>query len=179
MYNFSGLIHETRGCFIVAAISALISLIILILFLKKKHLELSILTSLMFWILFSKKIHFQKNKETERNKRKEIRTKALIILTLCLSIYTLSCGCFYAYKLHNPTIVYQDCYYLRTYSWRKGRLRNENDYTFSDDENGKNVTFRMPNKEEIYPDKFSKDTLYRVYYEKSTSYIVKIEEIDE
>ena len=122
---------------------------------------------------------FKENTETERNKRKEIRTKALIILTLCLSIYTLSCGCFYAYKLHNPTIVYQDCYYLRTYSWRKGRLRNENDYTFSDDENGKNVTFRMPNKEEIYPDKFSKDTLYRVYYEKSTSYIVKIEEIDE
>ena len=88
----------------------------------------------------------------------------------CISLCLLSLSCFYAYKSHNPTIVYQDCYFHSTIYF----TTYEN-YTFSVD--NEKLSLNMPNKDEIYQGKFSKDVLYRVYYEKSTKYIVRIEEI--
>ena len=159
MYNFNGLLHTSRTCLIVGLIGVIP---ISIYFFTKKKTDL--------------KAEKENNKrKAEKLRKKSKRIKIEIVIIFCVSLVLLSRSCFYAYKAHNPTVVYRDCYYLYTnYSWR----RND-EYVFSVDKDTEKLWLYMPNKMEIYPDKFSKDTLYRVYYEKSTSYIVKIEEIDE
>lgn len=157
MYNFNGLVHTSCILFIFAVIF--------------------IIFASVFFFFEKKKITLKKEKETNKRKAEKLRKKEKqiiieSILMFCISLCLLSLSCFYAYKSHNPTIVYQDCYFHSTFYYR-----GHEHYTFSVD--NEKLSLNMPNKEEIYPDKFSKDTLYRVYYEKSTSYIVKIEEIDE
>ena len=159
MYNFNELLRASR----ILLISFLIFIIsISISFSTKKKTDL--------------KAEKENNKrKAEKLRKRSKRIKIEIVIIFCMSLVLLSLSCFYAYKAHNPTVVYRDCYYLYTnYSWR----RND-EYVFSVDKDTEKLWLYMPNKMEIYPDKFSKDTLYRVYYEKSTWYIVKIEEIDE
>lgn len=154
MYNFNGLLHTSRTCLIVGLIGVIL---ISIYFFTKKKTDL--------------KAEKENNKrKAEKLRKKSKRIKIEIVLGLCLLLVLLSCSCFYAYKAHNPTIVYQDCYFHSTFYFR-----GDEDYTFSVD--NEKLSLNMPNKDEIYPGKFSKDVLYRVYYEKSTKYIIKIEEI--
>lgn len=161
MYNFNGLLHTSRTCLIVGLIGVIL---ISIYFFTKKKTDL--------------KAEKENNKrKAEKLRKKSKRIKIEIVLGLCLLFVLLSCSCFYAYKAHNPTVAYRDCYYRYTNYSSRRRIIDE--YVFSVDKDTEKLCLCMPNKEEIYPDKFSKDTLYRVYYEKSTSYIVKIEEIDE
>lgn len=158
MYNLNGLVYTSRILFIIAGIF--------------------ILGTLAFFFFEKKKITLKKEKEANKRKveklrKKEKRIKIEVISALCLPLCLISFAGFYAYKSHNPTIAYQDLYYLYRSSYR-----GDIDYIFTVNKNSKKLSFKMPNKEEIYPDNFSKENSYRVYYEKSTKYIVRIEEID-
>lgn len=128
-------------------------------------IPLILLTVLSLLIIF--KVEKKKKKKTE------------VVFFLLGLVFAIGYSCFFAYKAYNPNIVFVDGYYLRFRQTSTVPLSH--DFVFDIDNEELHPSFHMDDfsRKKIYPNEFSKKIKYRVYYEKNTKIIVKIEEIIE
>ena len=168
LYNLSGLGIRVKYLWIMACI-CLIALLIMILHLNK--LKVSIL---------NKKKTYRINKKV-RNHSKEIAVFFIFIVIPLICIASIE-----TYYLYNPTILEYDGYFIKdeSYSHSTGNLGtkiiasaiSEHQYTFSNYADCKSFYSYKKIMNEM-TDELETGQYYRVYYEKSTKIIVRIEEI--
>ena len=97
------------------------------------------------------------------------------ILSIITFFFSISCVAFYSYKSLNPDVIYFEGYLSR--SSRDFALSY--DYVFFDDSDN-SITLHLDSlsKKSIYPNEFQNKKKYRLYYDKQTRIIVKVEELN-
>lgn len=99
-----------------------------------------------------------------------------------LSIVIILVGSsFYIYKYVNPTIEIHEGYFVEEYrdSSVAPPFPFSYCYVFTDGDNLKPSYYMdVFSRKDIYPDDFSTECRYRIYYEESTGIIVRVEQID-
>ena len=111
--------------------------------------------------------------------KKKKKKKTEVVFFLFEIVFTIGYTCFFAYNAYKPNIDFVEGYYLRFR--QTSVVPFSHDFVFDIDNEELHPSFHMDNfsRKKIYPNEFSKKIKYRVYYEKNTKIIVKIEEIIE
>lgn len=134
-------------------------------------------------VLITSKIRDSKTRNKKlviKNKEKaDVESKWVAIAAI---VFALLYMLFYVYKYNNPTIVIHEGYYVEEYRNTGAGLKFQlwYDYVFTDGDNPK-PSYHMDasSRKEIYPDEFSSEVKYRIYYERDTKIIVRVEPIEE
>lgn len=109
--------------------------------------------------------------------KKTKRNNKMLVLGMVGAALTVVSIAYYSHAINQAKVLMYEGYFSTEHRASKHIMKNE--YVFLNEE-GLDAVFYLDvlSKKKIYPKEFSKQTQYRIFYEKETNYIVKVEAPD-